>query len=240
MRKGWGPGALLERTRNPAGPDFPSFDEFLGGQPAQTPFCFWFGAFDPHRPYDPRLGELSGIDPAGGRGPALSSRHRRGPGRHRQLPGRGAAFRPRAGRGTAAARRAGPERSRRSSWSPATTAGRSHGPRRTPTTPAHACRWRSAGQGGSQPGTVINRLTVLTDLAPTFLRSRGPGRAGGHDRAVAAAGAGGLRSAARRSSSSSASAMPAPARRTSAIPSARCEQEVALHPQLLPGALARR
>lgn len=61
--KGWGPGGLEGRTRNPAGPDFASFADFLAGQSADTPFCFWFGSNDPHRPYDPELGEASGIDP---------------------------------------------------------------------------------------------------------------------------------------------------------------------------------
>lgn len=61
-RKGWGPGVLGERARNPAGPDFPSFDDFLGGQPPGTPFCFWLGSADPHRPYSGG-GASSGIDP---------------------------------------------------------------------------------------------------------------------------------------------------------------------------------
>jgi arylsulfatase A-like enzyme len=61
-RKGWGPGVLGGRTRDPAGPDFPSFDDFLGGQPAATPFCFWLGSSDPHRPYSGG-GATSGIDP---------------------------------------------------------------------------------------------------------------------------------------------------------------------------------
>jgi len=63
MRKGWGPGALVDRTRDPAGPNYPSFKAFLDGQAAKTPFCFWFGSSDPHRPYDPAFGALSGIDP---------------------------------------------------------------------------------------------------------------------------------------------------------------------------------
>jgi arylsulfatase A-like enzyme len=61
-RKGWGPGVLGERTRNPAGPNFLSFEDFLGGQPAEAPFCFWLGSSDPHRPYAGG-GETSGIDP---------------------------------------------------------------------------------------------------------------------------------------------------------------------------------
>lgn len=63
MRKGWGPGGLVGRTRNPAGPNFGSFEGFLSGQPDDTPFCFWFGSHDPHRPYSTALGQDSGIDP---------------------------------------------------------------------------------------------------------------------------------------------------------------------------------
>jgi arylsulfatase A-like enzyme len=65
MRKAWGPGKLVDRKRDPAGPNFRSFEEFLKGQEKGTrgaPFCFWYGSPDPHRPYDPKLGEASGID----------------------------------------------------------------------------------------------------------------------------------------------------------------------------------
>lgn len=64
MRKGYGPGVHPQWPHDPAGPDFPSFADFLQGQPERTPFCFWLGTTDPHRPYDPELGEHSGIDPA--------------------------------------------------------------------------------------------------------------------------------------------------------------------------------
>ena len=60
-RKGWGPGKLGDRTRNPAGNSFPNFDEFIKTVPAGTPFCFWFGSFDPHRPYVRGTGEDSGM-----------------------------------------------------------------------------------------------------------------------------------------------------------------------------------
>ncbi|HEY7115084.1 MAG TPA: sulfatase [Tepidisphaeraceae bacterium] len=62
-RKGWGPGKLVGRAHDPAGPKFKSFEAFLKKVPADRPFCFWFGSSDPHRPYDRRLGEQSGIDP---------------------------------------------------------------------------------------------------------------------------------------------------------------------------------
>jgi arylsulfatase A-like enzyme len=62
-RKAWGPGKMIDRPRPPAGPVFKSFDAFLATVPADKPFCFWFGASDPHRPYQPQLAEQSGIDP---------------------------------------------------------------------------------------------------------------------------------------------------------------------------------
>jgi arylsulfatase A-like enzyme len=54
-RKGWGPGNFEAggRSRNPAGPQFGSFDGFLAQAPKDKPFCFWFGSTDPHRPYEP-------------------------------------------------------------------------------------------------------------------------------------------------------------------------------------------
>lgn len=63
--KGWGPGTLegSGRTRNPAGPQFKNFAQFLKHVPAGKPFCFWFGSTDPHRPYEPDSGLLSGMKP---------------------------------------------------------------------------------------------------------------------------------------------------------------------------------
>jgi len=62
-RKGWGPGVLegSGRTRNPAGPQFKSFEEFYQSAPKDKPFCFWFGSHDPHRPYDKGAGLKSGM-----------------------------------------------------------------------------------------------------------------------------------------------------------------------------------
>ncbi len=61
-RKGWGPGKLGERDRNPAGSKYKNFDEFLGKRPEGKPFCFWFGSNDPHRGYKLGSGEASGMD----------------------------------------------------------------------------------------------------------------------------------------------------------------------------------
>jgi arylsulfatase A-like enzyme len=62
-RKGWGPGNFQAggRTRNPAGPQFASFDEFYKQAPTDKPFCFWFGSTDPHRPYEKGSGAASGL-----------------------------------------------------------------------------------------------------------------------------------------------------------------------------------
>ena len=64
-RKGWGPGNFEPggRTRNPAGPSFKSLGEFLRDQPADQPFCFWFGSQDPHRDYIKGLGKAMGMRP---------------------------------------------------------------------------------------------------------------------------------------------------------------------------------
>ena len=62
-RKGWGPGNFQAggRARNPAGPQFASFDEFYKQAPKDKPFCFWFGSTDPHRPYEKGTGAGSGL-----------------------------------------------------------------------------------------------------------------------------------------------------------------------------------
>ena len=64
--KGWGPGNFKAggRERNPAGPGFKSFEEFLKSVPAGKPFCFWFGSSDPHRPYTKGAGARSGLKAA--------------------------------------------------------------------------------------------------------------------------------------------------------------------------------
>ena len=61
VRKGWGPGRLGDRPRNPAGDRYDSFEAFLEARGAGQPFSFWFGTYDPHREYDPGSGARSGI-----------------------------------------------------------------------------------------------------------------------------------------------------------------------------------
>lgn len=74
--KGWGPGdwKSSNRKRNPAGPVYndlktqqhpegmaaidyaANFAKFLSERDKQAPFCFWFGAQEPHRIYDKGIG----------------------------------------------------------------------------------------------------------------------------------------------------------------------------------------
>ena len=63
MGKGWGPGQFEPggRSRNPAGPQFKQFDEFLAKRRAGQPFAFWFGSNDPHRPYEAGSGAKAGL-----------------------------------------------------------------------------------------------------------------------------------------------------------------------------------
>ena len=81
--KGWGPGdwKISGRTENPAGPEYnairldppyPSisdidytanFASFLDGLEDGQPFCFWYGAREPHRPYTFGSGRDAGLDP---------------------------------------------------------------------------------------------------------------------------------------------------------------------------------
>ncbi len=82
--KSWGPGdwQAAGLQRHPLGkeyherlePDPPpgidtrdyaaNFEDFLADRPSDAPFFFFFGATEPHRDYDPGLGERSGLDPS--------------------------------------------------------------------------------------------------------------------------------------------------------------------------------
>lgn len=57
-RKAWGPGKF---SSQPAGSAFKSPQDFFDARPADQPFCFWFGAFDPHRGYKEGSGKKAGI-----------------------------------------------------------------------------------------------------------------------------------------------------------------------------------
>lgn len=61
-RKSWGPGKLDNWDRHPAGTVYKNPDAFLEGWDRSKPFCFWFGASDPHRGYKKGSGAASGMD----------------------------------------------------------------------------------------------------------------------------------------------------------------------------------
>ncbi len=65
-RKSWGPGDISNWERHPAGPNYPDetggFTKFMEEWNGEQPFCFWLGAYDPHRPYDKGTGAAAGMD----------------------------------------------------------------------------------------------------------------------------------------------------------------------------------
>lgn len=64
-RKSWGPGKLEGKWKadHPAGKNYrEGFAQFLEARPEGSPFCFWLGASDPHRPYEPGSGRKSGME----------------------------------------------------------------------------------------------------------------------------------------------------------------------------------
>lgn len=58
-RKAFGPGS--DGGKEVAGKKFDSLDTFLKERPKDQPFCFWFGASDPHRSYIWESGLRSGM-----------------------------------------------------------------------------------------------------------------------------------------------------------------------------------
>ena len=60
--KGWGPGKTETAGRNLAGKRYANFDAFLKQRPDGTPFCYWLGTSDPHRPFKAGSGRAAGMD----------------------------------------------------------------------------------------------------------------------------------------------------------------------------------
>ena len=62
-RKGWAPGDFTQMgyKENPAGREI-EFQKMIKSLPKDTPFFFWFGTKDPHRPFPFGAGRVSGID----------------------------------------------------------------------------------------------------------------------------------------------------------------------------------
>lgn len=62
MRKMWGPGDASNWPVNPGGKKYKDFETFLSKRDKEKPFCFLFGAYDPHRGYRLGSGKKSGMD----------------------------------------------------------------------------------------------------------------------------------------------------------------------------------
>lgn len=79
--KGWAPGRAAGWPHNPAGESYSArktdapkgissndysanFEDFLAERRGDQPFCFWFGASEPHRVYEQGIGQRHGLDPA--------------------------------------------------------------------------------------------------------------------------------------------------------------------------------
>jgi arylsulfatase A-like enzyme len=69
-RKGAGPKDYKFTDRDPFGPKFESFEKFAAQRKAGVPFCFWYGAGEPHRPYRYEEGRKDGMDAAKAKLPA--------------------------------------------------------------------------------------------------------------------------------------------------------------------------
>lgn len=63
-RKGAQPSKHRHTGRDPFGERFDSFAKFFTEKKEGAPFCFWYGAGEPHRPYLAGTGEKAGLDPA--------------------------------------------------------------------------------------------------------------------------------------------------------------------------------
>lgn len=63
-RKGAAPSKHEHTGQDPFGKRFKSFEEFHSGRKKDAPFCYWYGAGEPHRPYASGTGTKAGLDPA--------------------------------------------------------------------------------------------------------------------------------------------------------------------------------
>ena len=63
-RKGAEPSDQRFTHRDPFGARFKSFEEFQAQRDTRKPFCFWYGAGEPHRPYHYQEGSKDGMDPS--------------------------------------------------------------------------------------------------------------------------------------------------------------------------------
>jgi len=61
-RKGTAPSQNRFRGNDPFGPRHRDFDSFMAGVDQGQSFCFWYGAGEPHRPYDWNESQRRGMD----------------------------------------------------------------------------------------------------------------------------------------------------------------------------------
>ncbi len=61
-RKGTAPSKHTYRGNDPFGAKFKSFEEFYAKRPRGKPFCIWYGAGEPHRPYDWQASKRAGMN----------------------------------------------------------------------------------------------------------------------------------------------------------------------------------
>jgi arylsulfatase A-like enzyme len=56
------PGSNVHRPTSPCGKRFRNFEEFAKARPPRTPFAYWLGSGDPHRPYKSGEGVAAGME----------------------------------------------------------------------------------------------------------------------------------------------------------------------------------
>ncbi|MDG1874536.1 MAG: sulfatase-like hydrolase/transferase [Mariniblastus sp.] len=61
-RKGAEPSKHEFRGNDPFGKRYKNFTEFLSARQVNQPFCYWYGAGEPHRPYDWQASKTSKLD----------------------------------------------------------------------------------------------------------------------------------------------------------------------------------
>ena len=61
-RKGTAPSQHSFRGNDPFGPKFKDFEAFYAQRKPGAPFCFWYGAGEPHRPYDWQASQRAGMN----------------------------------------------------------------------------------------------------------------------------------------------------------------------------------
>ena len=84
-RKGTGPSRNTHRGNDPFGDRYRGFDAFMAEREEGQPFCFWYGAGEPHRPYDWESSRKKGMPLENIEVPPLSSGQQNGSNRSGRL-----------------------------------------------------------------------------------------------------------------------------------------------------------